>query len=51
MSFSSKLRLLLDTTYILPVLGVEVAGVERALETLCARAHIPPFILASERPR
>ena len=34
MSSSGKLRLLLDTTYILPVLGVEVVGVERALETL-----------------
>jgi len=31
---SAKLRLLLDTTYILPILGVEVEGVEGALEAL-----------------
>jgi len=32
--FSARLGLLLDTTYILPVLGVEVEGVERVLEAL-----------------
>lgn len=34
MRFSARLGLLLDTTYILPVLGVEVEGVERVLEAL-----------------
>ena len=34
MRSSAKLRLLLDTTYILPAVGVEVEGVEKTLETL-----------------
>jgi PIN domain. len=32
--YSGRLRLLLDTTYILPALGIEVEGVEGVLEAL-----------------
>jgi len=32
--YSGRLRLLLDTTYLLPVVGIEIVGVERALEAL-----------------
>lgn len=34
MNSSAELRLLLDTTYMLPILGVEVEGVEVTLEAL-----------------
>lgn len=34
MRYSGRLRLLLDTTYILPALGIEVEGVEGVLEAL-----------------
>jgi len=34
MGSSAKLRILLDSTYILPMLGVEVEGVEDALTTM-----------------
>lgn len=34
MNSSAKLRILLDSTYILPILGVEVEGIDEALEVL-----------------
>ena len=34
MSSSEKLRILLDSTYILPIVGVEVEGIERTLMVL-----------------
>jgi len=34
MSSSRKMRILLDTTYLLPIVGVDVVGVEQALRVL-----------------
>ncbi len=34
MSYSGKLAILLDSTYLLPIVGVEVEGIEKALKTL-----------------
>ncbi len=34
MKSSSKLKILLDSTYLLPILGIEVEGTDKALVTL-----------------
>lgn len=39
MNSSDKLRILLDTTYILPVMGVKVKGVDEILELLMTLRH------------